>query len=265
MQFQDHPDIVRAAGHRPALRDRVRDGLPKAKSRERRSAGEGCKLPLTGIFTLLPTNRRNWSRWESYVRPHPGPLPQERGIFRRLTTISPCQGGRRRVRGPGLQRNAPKFIGLINQRQSGSVCARGRARSGASVEGAFPKATFGKFFPGSLEEMPESKDFSTCCGSQTRAPGQGQGRIAQRKKPGTPVGRRGLQTSIDRDFHVAANEPQKLVPVGESRPPSPRPSPPGEGASSSVSRQGLRVGNANDLRIANARQRSVRWHFSYRG
>ena len=104
-----------------------------------------------------------------------------------------------------------------------------------------------------------------CCGSQTRAPGQGQGRIAQRKKPGKPVGRRGLQTSIGRDFHVAANEPQKLVPVGESRPPSPRPSPPGEGASSSVSRQGLRVGNANDLRIANARQRSVRWHFSYHG
>ena len=31
-----------------------------------------------GIFLLLPTNRRNRSRWERRVRPHPGPLPQER-------------------------------------------------------------------------------------------------------------------------------------------------------------------------------------------
>ena len=40
-------------GHRPALRGRVRDELPNGKSRENRSAGEGCKLPSTGIFTLL--------------------------------------------------------------------------------------------------------------------------------------------------------------------------------------------------------------------
>jgi len=75
--------------------------------------------------------------------PSPRPSPWGRGrIDVSLTIIPRWQGGRRRVRGGEM--------------------------------GVLPKAKIGKFFPDWLEKMPESKAFSTCCGSQTRAPGFGR-------------------------------------------------------------------------------------------
>ena len=65
--------LARCAGAHPE------GELPKAKNWKIKAAGQGYNPAFAGIFTLLPTNRRNWSRWERHVRPHPVPLSQERG------------------------------------------------------------------------------------------------------------------------------------------------------------------------------------------
>ena len=118
-------------GHAPGWcgNRQARTRAPREKGGEIGSFAKGYNPSLAGDFTLLPTNHtrlpNKHSAWHAPAirlgaSPSPRPSPLGRGrIIVSLSTIPESHIGRRRVRGPGLQGDTPRFVGSKNRLLAG--------------------------------------------------------------------------------------------------------------------------------------------------